>query len=103
MNGDSRVSHGDIGNIQSHLGEGTISSNFRDEINGDGRINNQNMQVGRADRGESCGQRTRIHQLIRESSLTRLSVAARLFGRQGRTIQPSRSMVLLLSCPNLHH
>ena len=53
VNGDGHVSIGDIGNIQGHLGEITDDTNFRDDINADGRINNQDVQLARAHRQES--------------------------------------------------
>ena len=54
VNGDGHVGDGDIGNIQGHLGEITDETNFRDDINADGRINNQDVQAARAHRRESC-------------------------------------------------
>ena len=49
VNGDGHVGNGDIGNIQGHLGEITDESNFRDDINADGRINNQDVQAARSE------------------------------------------------------
>ena len=54
VDGDGRVGNGDIGNIQGHLGEITDSTNFRDDINADGHINNQDVQAARAHRRQSC-------------------------------------------------
>jgi hypothetical protein len=54
VDGDGHVGNGDIGNIQGHLGEITDETNFRDDINADGRINNQDVQAARAHRRESC-------------------------------------------------
>ncbi|MEO7723575.1 MAG: hypothetical protein ABIU29_02640 [Chthoniobacterales bacterium] len=51
-----RVGTGDIGNIQGHLGEGTDSSNFRDDINVDGHINNQDVQAARLHRRDESAQ-----------------------------------------------
>ncbi len=45
------VGNGDIGNVQSHLGQQTDSSNFRDDVTIDGRINNQDVQTVRSYRG----------------------------------------------------
>jgi hypothetical protein len=53
VDGDGHVGNGDIGNIQGHLGEITDDTNFRDDINADGRINNQDVQLARAHRQES--------------------------------------------------
>ncbi|MEO7725069.1 MAG: hypothetical protein ABIU29_10380 [Chthoniobacterales bacterium] len=50
--GDGYVGNGDIGNVQSHLGQQTDSSNFRDDVTIDGRINNRDVQKARAHRGE---------------------------------------------------
>ena len=50
----NRVDHGDIGSIQGHLGEKTDSSNFRNDINADGRINNQDVEAARAHKRQSC-------------------------------------------------
>jgi N-acetylneuraminic acid mutarotase len=54
VDGDGHVGNGDIGNIQGHLGEITDETNFRDDINADGRINNQDVQAARSHRRESC-------------------------------------------------
>jgi hypothetical protein len=54
VNGNGHVGNGDIANIQGHLGEITDESNFRDDINADGRINNHDVQAARAHRRESC-------------------------------------------------
>ena len=53
VDGDGHVGNGDIGNIQGHLGEITDETNFRDDINADGRINSQDVQLARAHRQES--------------------------------------------------
>jgi len=42
-----------INNIRGHLGEITDDTNFRDDINADGHINNQDVQLARAHRRES--------------------------------------------------
>ncbi len=49
--GVGHVGNGDIGNVQSHLGQQTDSSNFRDDVTIDGRINNQDVQTVRSYRG----------------------------------------------------
>jgi len=51
--GDGHVGNGDIGNVQGHLGQRTDSSNFRDDVTVDGRINIQDVQTVRSHRGES--------------------------------------------------
>lgn len=51
--GDGHVGNGDIGNVQGVLGQRTNSSNFRDDVTVDGRINNQDVQTARSHRGES--------------------------------------------------
>ena len=51
--GAGHVGNGDIGNVQSHLGQRIDSSNFRDDVTIDGRINNQDVQAVRSHRGES--------------------------------------------------
>ncbi|MEO7723093.1 MAG: hypothetical protein ABIU29_00160 [Chthoniobacterales bacterium] len=50
--GDGHVGNGDIGNVQSHLGQQTDSTNFRDDVTVGGRINNQDVQTARTHRGE---------------------------------------------------
>jgi WD40-like Beta Propeller Repeat len=51
--GAGHVGNGDIGNVQGHLGEQTDSSNFRDDVTVDGRINIQDVQTVRSYRGTS--------------------------------------------------
>jgi hypothetical protein len=51
--GAGHVGNGDIGNVQGHLGERTDSSNFRDDVTVDGRINNQDVQTVRSYKGTS--------------------------------------------------
>ncbi len=53
VNGNGGVGKHDVTNIQGQLGERTNSTNFRDDINADGRINNQDVQEALAHRGES--------------------------------------------------
>jgi hypothetical protein len=53
ISGVGHVGNGDIGNVQAHRGEMTDSTNFRDDVTMEGRINNQDVQTVRAYRSTS--------------------------------------------------
>ncbi|MGI8955696.1 MAG: hypothetical protein ACR2II_02125 [Chthoniobacterales bacterium] len=45
--GNGHVGNGDVGNVQSHLSQQADSSNFRDDVTINGRINHQDVQTAR--------------------------------------------------------
>ena len=52
VTGDGRVTNGDTAQVQSVQGQQTNSSNFRDDVTLDGKINTQDMQTVRSHRGD---------------------------------------------------
>lgn len=52
VSGDGRVKNGDIANVQAVQGQQTNSSNFRDDVTLDGRINTQDVQTVKSHRNE---------------------------------------------------